>query len=174
MANKPPLHQCKRSIFKKSVFAGNHEIEYNQNPVANFCCGQVAGVDATFIHPNYKDDVKLGFDIAVLKLEEPIYNISTPRLPELDYFLTIGRRVVVLGWGEMASGLPAQILQMGDRLTVVSSEHCKPKKNKDLLCLHALGKNSGDTCKGTRMHDDEKRSNCWIYLELNNTLILYI
>ncbi|CAF0894145.1 unnamed protein product [Rotaria sp. Silwood1] len=141
---------------------------------------QVRFITNVFSHPNYNDTSKVN-DIAVLRLDEPLYisyDVGTARLciPRTvstnirDDYPIPGSSLVAIGWGTLASGdisIPDNLHLQQVTLNAMSSNHemCIPTINNQQVqfCAAVIG-GGKDTCQGDSggplMHFDNCNAEC--------------
>ncbi|CAF3372487.1 unnamed protein product [Rotaria sp. Silwood1] len=125
---------------------------------------QVRFITNVFSHPNYNDTSKVN-DIAVLRLDEPLYisyDVGTARLciPRTvstnirDDYPIPGSSLVAIGWGTLASGdisIPDNLHLQQVTLNAMSANHqmCIPTINNQQVqfCAAVIG-GGKDTCQG--------------------------
>jgi secreted trypsin-like serine protease len=105
------------------VYVGEHKTCFYGN-----CGAATRNIAELILHPGY-DDLSSENDIAILKLDAPVYHIEPIGLQTTAFVKREefggNRDAVVLGWGtdDVELGTMGQVLQRGD-LTMVSRYSC--------------------------------------------------
>lgn len=113
---------------------------------------QVLLAENSWIHEDFTGDVRLGNDIALLKLSKPSAHIPV-KLPEVLDDMNRMAQVATIGWGMQEDGTSPVDLRLQSHVAILPNRYCDSADawgamiKDSMMCAVGFGEEQ-DTCQG--------------------------